>query len=79
MFWRAKDSITHKEIFSMFPPSAGLKIYSKEYWWSDKWDAMEYARDYDFSVPFFTQLKALMRDVPWFNLSMENGEVENSV
>ena len=40
---------------------------------------MESARDYDFSVPFFTQLKALMRDVPWFNLSMENGEVENSV
>lgn len=72
MFWKAKDSITQKETFSMFPSSAGLKIYGKEYWWSDKWDAAEFGRDYDFSVPFFVQLKALMRDVPWFNLSMEN-------
>lgn len=72
IFWKAKDSITQKETFSMFPPAANLKIYGKEYWWSDKWDATEYARDYDFSVPFLTQLKELMQDVPWFNLSMEN-------
>ncbi|MBI3626794.1 hypothetical protein HY224_01990 [Candidatus Uhrbacteria bacterium] len=39
---------------------------------SDKWDPATYGRDYDFSKPFFTQLKDLQRAVPRVSLSQEN-------
>ncbi len=63
--FRAKDALTGKEIFSGLPPGTPIKIYDKEYWWSDAWDPMAYGRDYDFSRPFFAQFRDLMYDVPW--------------
>ncbi len=63
--FRNKDALSGNDIFSGIPPAAPLKVYDKEYWWSDAWDAMAYGRDYDFSRPFFEQFRELMRDVPW--------------
>ena len=54
-----------KEIFSMFSPKAPVKVYDRDIWWSDKWDPMEYARDYDFKRPFFEQFNDLIKNVPW--------------
>ena len=51
--YRRKDDVSGKEIFSMYPPEVPVKIYEKDYWWSDAWDATEYGKDYDFSRPFF--------------------------
>jgi len=59
-----------KEIFSMFSPKAQVKIYDHEIWWSDKWDAVEYCRDYDFNKSFFEQFKKLIQEVPLSNLSV---------
>lgn len=42
-----------------------MPVYSDEYWNSDKWDPMEYGRDYDFSRPFFEQIRELYNIVPW--------------
>ncbi|OGY85548.1 MAG: hypothetical protein A2233_03115 [Candidatus Kerfeldbacteria bacterium RIFOXYA2_FULL_38_24] len=56
---------TDKEVLSSFSASSPLKIYEQPYWMSDEWDAMRYGREYDFSRPFFQQLKELMLDVPW--------------
>src|SRR3989344_9218633 len=53
IFYRRKCDATGKEIFSMFAPEAPVRAYDRDYWWSDKWDATEYGRDYDFSRPFF--------------------------
>ncbi len=69
-FYKRKDELTGKEIFSMFHPDAPLKTYDHAYWWSDAWDASDYGRPYDFSKPFFEQLKELMRAVPWFSRSV---------
>ena len=55
---------TGKKIFSMIPPSAPMPAYSREYWWSDAWDPMEYGKEYDFSKPFFQQFKELYHAVP---------------
>ena len=63
--FRTKDALTGKEIFSGIPASAPMKVYDKEYWWSDAWDPMNYGRDYDFSRPFFEQFRELMQAVPW--------------
>src|SRR3989338_142618 len=65
VFWnernlfRKKDELTGKEIFSHFPPASPVKIYHHDYWWSDKWNPMQYGRDYDFSRPFFEQFNEL--------------------
>lgn len=62
--FRKKDALTGKEIFSSYPEASPIKIYDREYWWSDAFDAMKYGRDYDFSQPFFAQLKDLVFVVP---------------
>lgn len=63
--YRVKDSSSGKEIFSGIPREAGLTIYDHDYWWSDAWDPGQYGRGYDFSRPFFEQLREFTARVPW--------------
>jgi hypothetical protein len=62
---RRPDSLDGKEIFSGVPVQSPYKVYDHDYWWSDKWSAQDFGRDYDFSRPFFAQFKELLEDVPW--------------
>jgi hypothetical protein len=70
--YKRKDDRTGEEIFSGFPQAAPIKVYEKEYWISDAFDAMEYGKDYDFSKPFFEQFKELAYQVPWPSRSVLN-------
>lgn len=65
LLFRIRDAASGKEIFSGIPPQAPIKVYDKDYWWSDAWDPMQYGRDYDFSRPFFEQFRELLYAVPW--------------
>jgi hypothetical protein len=56
----------------MFRSDAPVVVYDKDYWWTDQWDPMDYGREYDFSRPFFEQLKELIRTVPWPSRSVNN-------
>lgn len=49
-----------------------MTVYSRDYWWSDKWDQLASGRDYDFSKPFFTQFAELMKHAPLPNLAITN-------
>src|SRR3989344_273751 len=60
-----------KNPVSDFAPGSPYKVYCAECWWSDKWDPLDYGRDYDFSRPFFEQIKELWRDVPLLGLSID--------
>lgn len=71
-FYKRKCDATGKEIFAMFAPDASVRVYDRDYWWSDKWDPMEYAKEYDFSRPFFEQLKELIQTVPWPSRSIHD-------
>ncbi|MBP9711792.1 MAG: hypothetical protein KBD55_02040 [Candidatus Pacebacteria bacterium] len=51
-------------MISMYSESAPFPVYCHECWFSDKWEASSYGRDYDFSKPFFTQFKELQNAVP---------------
>lgn len=62
--YRKEDALTGKEVFSTYPEHAPIKVYDHDYWWSDAWDPEQYARDYDFSKPFFEQFNELMNVVP---------------
>ncbi len=70
--YKRKCNFSEKEIFSMYNKDVPLKVYDKEIWISDKWDAMEYAKDYDFEKPFFQQLGELKKEVPHFSRSYTN-------
>ena len=63
-FFKRVDA-SGKPFLSTFPPEAPLKLIDKDIWWSDNFDARKYGRDYDFSRPFFEQLRELMHEVPF--------------
>lgn len=73
MFMRKSDH-SGKMIFSQYPPSAPFPVYERDAWYSDAFDPLKYARDYDFSRPFLEQFKELINAVPHFNLSLVNPE-----
>lgn len=68
------SSVSGKRMFSMFPNSAPFPVYENDYWWSDTWNALDYGKDPDFSVPFFQQHAELHRTVPRFALMVLNNE-----
>jgi hypothetical protein len=56
---------TGERIFTFIPPENPMPVYGNDYWNSDKWDALDYGLDYDFSRPFFDQIRDLYNKVPW--------------
>ena len=53
-----------KNIITIYNPENTLPVYCNECWYGDKWDALKYGKDYDFSRSFFDQLKELWQVVP---------------
>lgn len=51
-------------MISLYSTDKPYKVYKEEIWWSDKWDPLEYGRDFDFSRPFFEQFSELLHAVP---------------
>jgi hypothetical protein len=74
--YKRKCDATGKEIVSVYSPETPCRIYDQEEWWSDRWDAMDYGRDFDFNRPFFEQFKELLNEVP--RMSLVNISQENS-
>lgn len=72
LLFRRKDDVSGNEIFSSFPQEAQVKVYNRDYWWSDKWDSLDYGYQYDFSCPFFDQFFELLSNVPLFSRSVVN-------
>ncbi|MSU54810.1 MAG: hypothetical protein EXS48_03210 [Candidatus Staskawiczbacteria bacterium] len=57
-----------KKIISIYNKDFDNIVYCDKCWWSDKWDASDYAEDIDFSKPFLTQLFEFFKKVPAPNL-----------
>ena len=54
---------------SLFAPDAPYTVYCPKCWWSDKWNPLDYGREYDFSRPFFEQFNELFHTVPLLGLN----------
>jgi len=55
------------------------KILCQKCWWSDKFNATTYGRDYDFSKSFFEQYQELMKEVPFLaNFVVDESRMVNS-
>jgi hypothetical protein len=68
---------TNVKIFTFIPPGNPMPVYSNNYWNSDKWDPLDYGREYDFSRPFFDQIRDLYNAVPWgimWSMEMVNSD-----
>ena len=63
LYKRKCDKCAKEKIF-MYPADAPFPVYCYPCWWGDDWDAKTYARDYDFSKPFFEQFLDLRNIVP---------------
>ncbi len=63
-FYRRKEDFSGSEIFSMYSNAYKGKVFPHNVYWSDKWNPMDYGREYDFSRPFFEQFEALLKEVP---------------
>ncbi len=66
--YRRKCDLTGDSIISWIAPDKPHKVYKKDAWWSDKWDAHNFGRDFDFNRPFFDQLNDLIKEAPWLDL-----------
>jgi len=76
LYWRKCDG-SEKRILSIFSEDKPFTVYDTEYWYSDKWNPMDFGRDFDFSKPFFSQFRELMEAVPQLARSA-GGHSENS-
>ncbi|MCX6821396.1 MAG: hypothetical protein NTW30_01325, partial [Candidatus Aenigmarchaeota archaeon] len=65
VLYKRKSDWNGETIFSIFPKDSPYKVYENaEVWQTDKWDPMQYGQEYDFSKPFFEQIKELSLKVP---------------
>ena len=62
--YHRKCDLSGKELISNFSPDKPNKVYDQKDWWSDKWDALSYGMDFDFTRPFFDQFEELLKKVP---------------
>ena len=76
-FHRRKCDATGKEIISQYSQTNPHKIFDNDYWWSDKWDAIDYGRSYDLTRPFFDQLRELRLAVPRAALNRDSSNVNS--
>ena len=77
LYWRTCD-LTKERILSQFHADVPFPVYSPEAWWSDKWDALTYGQDIDFSRPFFEQFAELRNKVPHQARFVIQGTMSNS-
>ncbi len=72
--FKRKCDLTGKPTISFYPQESPFKVYAQDSWWSDKWDAKEYGRDFDFSRPFLEQFNELLKEVPHMAMVVSHGE-----
>jgi len=70
-YYRNCDSCNNK-IISYYHRDKKQVVWCPSCWWSDNLDALSYGRDFDFSRPFFDQLKELHDIVPTLSLDIVN-------
>lgn len=58
------SAFTEKPIISLYRPRTGIRVVTREEWFSDSWDAMEYGQEFDVWKKFFEQFHTLQKKVP---------------
>ncbi len=72
--YRRKCDLTGKPIISFYQPDSPYTVYAQDEWWSDRWDALQYGKEFDFNRPFFDQFDELLCKVPHVGMMVAYGE-----
>ena len=72
--YKRKCDATGKDIISIYSPDKPYTVYHQDYWWSDKWNPMEYGKEFDFTRGAMEQMGELMKVIPCASLLQRNGE-----
>src|SRR3989339_969149 len=56
--------LCHKSILALYPKQSPYIVYCHQCYWSDTWSGKAYAKEIDWSKPFFDQFAELLRTVP---------------
>ncbi len=68
--YKRKSDFSGKEIFSSYSPEFNGKVYENDAWFGDQWNPLDYGVDVDFSKPFLSQVKDLLKNVPTKSLEV---------
>lgn len=72
--YRRKCDLTAKPIISMYHEKQPFPVYDYDVWWSDKWDARDFAMPYDSRRSFLEQYAELNQKVPRMAIARVNCE-----
>ncbi len=61
---RAKSCFSGKPLVSIYPENFAGKICSRDEWFSDQWEGVDFGQDFDFSKPFFQNFAELQAKIP---------------
>lgn len=80
--YRRKCDATGEEIISQHHKDQPFPVYQTTFWWSDKWDALDYGQPIDLTTPFSQQFLSLKNRTPHMSVfvigtTMENSEYAN--
>lgn len=70
--YKDECDLCKKQVISMYSPDKPCPVYCHDCWNSDKWDPLDYGRDYNWQKPFFAQFRELLEKVPRMNLAFYN-------
>ena len=76
-FYKRTSSLSGSPMISIYNPDCKSPVYTREEWWSDKWDGLDFGIDFDFNRPFFEQFGELLLRVPrivLFNVNPVNSD-----
>lgn len=73
-FYKRPCDLCKKSFISIYDADAPYKVFCRECWWSDKYDVMEFGRDFDFNKTFSEQFADLMKQVPRLGMDLVNCE-----
>ena len=66
-----------KPIVSSIAPDSPFTVFDREYWFTDAWNPLDYAVDFDFSKSFAENFRELQKRVPRFSVQQPE-RMENS-
>jgi hypothetical protein len=75
--YKRKCDLCGQEKILLYPADSHYKVYCYPCWWSDNWNPESYAKDYDFSKPFFDQFRELFLKVPRLGVIQQGHNVNS--
>ena len=74
IFYKRTCDQSGKKVISMYDEETSFPVYDQHEWWSDKWNTLDYGREFDFERSFFEQFGELLNEVPRISLINKNPE-----